>query len=250
MSRAPARRWIGRWLLVVGVLHTLLGIGTYIFSVVAVVREGLWNTVEAVQGRPLAFWFIAAGLQLILLGALASWIEAREPLPRFLGWTLLAFAAGGIVLLPVSGFWLLLPPATGILARRAPRTSSGPVAGLDHVQLAMPPGGEEDARGFYAGLLGLSEVPKPEPLATRGGCWFEGSETILHLGVENDFRPARKAHPALLVTDLEACRATLAAAGAAITPDHSLPGVRRFYTADPFGNRIELIQAEDGFSRR
>ena len=112
------RRWIGRWLLGVGILHTLLGIGTYIFSVVAIVREGLWNTVEPVQGRPLAVWCIAAGLQLILLGALANWIEARGPLPRFLGWTLLAFAMLGAVLIPISGFWFLLPPAVGILARR------------------------------------------------------------------------------------------------------------------------------------
>jgi Family of unknown function (DUF6463) len=91
---------------------------------VAVVREGLWNTVDGVQGRPLAFWFLAAGLQLILLGALTDWIEARRPrmqLPRFFGWTLLAFAVGGIVLLPVSGFWLLLPPALGILTRRGRR---------------------------------------------------------------------------------------------------------------------------------
>jgi hypothetical protein len=115
------RRWIGRWLLGVGILHTLLGLGTYIFSVVEIVRAGLWNTVASVQGRAEAVWFIAAGLQLILLGALALWIEARsprEPLPRFLGWTLLAFAVAGVVLMPVSVFWLLLPPAVGILARR------------------------------------------------------------------------------------------------------------------------------------
>jgi hypothetical protein len=115
------RRWIGRWLLGVGILHTLLGLGTYIFSVVEILRAGLWNTVEPVQGRPEAFWFLAAGLQLILLGALVNWIEARSPrehLPLFLGWTLLGFAILGAVLIPVSGFWFLLPPAVGILVRR------------------------------------------------------------------------------------------------------------------------------------
>ncbi len=250
MTRSPGRRWIGRWLLVVGIVQALLGAGTYIDPVVAIVREKLWNTVDAVPGRPLAFWLIFAGLLLALLGALAHWIEAREPLPRFLGWTLLVFAVLGIVLMPISGFWFLLPPAAGILARRGQRPSPGPIAGLDHVQLAMPPGGEEAARGFYTGLLGLSEVAKPAPLAARGGCWFEGTDTILHLGIENDFAPAKKAHPALLVTDLEGCRARLAAADVAITPDDALPGVRRFYAADPFGNRVELIQGEDGFSRQ
>ena len=123
------RRWIGRWLLGVGILHTLLGFGTYIFSVVEILRAGLWNTVASVQGRPEAVWFIAAGLQLILLGALANWIEARgpgEPLPRFLGWTLLGFAILGAVLIPISGFWLLVPPAVGILLRReAPPSPAG-----------------------------------------------------------------------------------------------------------------------------
>jgi hypothetical protein len=119
------RRWIGRWLLAVGILHTLLGLGIYIFSVVAIVREGLWNTVDAVPGRPLAVWFLCAGLQVILLGALTNWIETQGPLPRFLGWTLLAFAALGSVLMPVSGFWLLLPPAVAILVRSRPREASG-----------------------------------------------------------------------------------------------------------------------------
>ena len=118
MSEKPRRRWIGRWILAVGVLHALLGFGVYIDSVVAVVREGLWDTVSLVQGRPLAFWFIAAGLLVALLGALANWIEARMEPPRFLGWTLLAFAAAGIVMMPVSGFWLLLPPGAAIVRRR------------------------------------------------------------------------------------------------------------------------------------
>jgi uncharacterized membrane protein len=118
MSEKPRRRWIGRWILVVGVLHALLGLGVYIDSVVAVVREGLWKTVDGtVQGRPLAFWFVAAGFLVALLGALTSWIEARMEPPRFLGWTLLAFAVVGIVMMPVSGFWLLLPPAVALVAR-------------------------------------------------------------------------------------------------------------------------------------
>jgi len=122
------------------------------------------------------------------------------------------------------------------------------ITGLDHVQLAMPVGGESRARAFYAGLLSLTEVVKPDPLASRGGCWFESGRTVVHLGVEPDFAPARKAHPAFLVGDLEGARRELAAAGAPVVPDDTLPEVRRFYTADPFGNRVELIQAGDGFS--
>jgi catechol 2,3-dioxygenase-like lactoylglutathione lyase family enzyme len=124
------------------------------------------------------------------------------------------------------------------------------IVGLDHVQLAMPAGGESQARAFYADLLGLVEVAKPEPLAARGGCWFVGPGTAIHLGVEVDFRPARKAHPALVVADLEACRETLTAASVEVIPDSSLPDVRRFYAHDPFGNRIEFIEAGDGFAPR
>src|SRR5262245_30723344 len=122
------------------------------------------------------------------------------------------------------------------------------ITGLDHVQLAMPRGEEERARAFYAGLLGLPEVGKPEPLASRGRCWFELGRTIVPLGVRADFAPPRKAHPAFLGADLEGARRELAAAGAPVVPDDTLPDVRRFYTADPFGNRIELIQGGDGFS--
>jgi catechol 2,3-dioxygenase-like lactoylglutathione lyase family enzyme len=124
------------------------------------------------------------------------------------------------------------------------------VIGLDHVQLAIPPGGEDAARGFYVGVLGLSEVAKPTALAERGGCWFEGPGTVLHLGVEAPFAPARKAHPALLVADLEDCRAALLASGAPIVPEETVIATRRFYTADPFGNRIEIIQDGDGFAQR
>lgn len=124
-----------------------------------------------------------------------------------------------------------------------------PIIGLDHVQLAMPPGGEALARRFYGDLLELAEVEKPELLAARGGCWFEGQGTIVHLGVQEEFEPARKAHPAFLVSDLEHYRQVLEAAGAPVIPDNALPKVRRFYTADPFGNRIELIQTGDGFAQ-
>src|SRR5687768_3923669 len=116
------------------------------------------------------------------------------------------------------------------------------IIALDHVQLAMPAGGESQARAFYADLLGLAEVTKPASLAARGGCWFEGPGTVIHLGVEVDFWPARKAHPALSVLDLDACRDTLAAAGVEIVADCSLSDERRFYAHDPFGNRIEFIQ--------
>ena len=105
------------------------------------------------------------------------------------------------------------------------------------MQVAAPPGCEEAARAFYGGLLGMAEVEKPEPLRSRGGVWFEH----LHVGVEDDFVPARKAHPALRVADLDALAERLAAAGARVQWDASLPGVRRFYTADPWGNRIELL---------
>jgi catechol 2,3-dioxygenase-like lactoylglutathione lyase family enzyme len=121
---------------------------------------------------------------------------------------------------------------------------------LDHVQLAMPPGGEAEARRFYAGVLGMTEVAKPPSLAVRGGCWFEAPGTIVHIGVEAPFAPARKAHPAFLVADLDAARAALAAAGAPLVADDALADVRRCYTADPFGNRIELIQQGDGFFER
>ena len=116
------------------------------------------------------------------------------------------------------------------------------VVGIDHVQLAMPEGGEETARAFYRDALGLTEVPKPADLAARGGCWFEGGGAHLHLGVERDFRPARKAHPALLVDDLEALVAALAEAGTAFAPGKPLDGYVRGDVVDPFGNRIELMQ--------
>jgi catechol 2,3-dioxygenase-like lactoylglutathione lyase family enzyme len=114
---------------------------------------------------------------------------------------------------------------------------------LDHVQLAAPPGCEDEARRFYGELLGLGEIPKPEPLRARGGVWFQLDRGQLHIGVEDPFRPARKAHPALRVAPerLEALAARLSAAGVALQWDAELPGVRRFYVEDPWGNRLELM---------
>ena len=117
----------------------------------------------------------------------------------------------------------------------------GPAATLDHVQVAMPPGGEEAARRFYAGLLGLAEISKPDALQANGGVWFEPG---VHLGVESSFRPARKAHPGLRLADLDGVAARLEAAGADVQWDERWPGVRRFYTHDPFGNRLELLADE------
>jgi len=114
---------------------------------------------------------------------------------------------------------------------------------LDHVQLAMPEGREAEARRFYAGVFGLREVAKPSELAARGGAWFEGGEGLrLHLGVERDFRPARKAHPAFVVRGLPGLAARLRAAGFATMEDVPIEGCDRLFTHDPFGNRIELLE--------
>ncbi len=113
---------------------------------------------------------------------------------------------------------------------------------LHHVQLAMPAGGEEAARVFYGQLLGLPEVPKPQELAKRGGCWFEQGDIRIHMGVEAEFRPAKKAHPAFQVSDIDAVRARMVAGGVEVKDDDALEGFRRFFVADPFGNRIEILQ--------
>jgi len=112
---------------------------------------------------------------------------------------------------------------------------------LDHVQLAMPVGGETEAETFYSGVLGLRPVPKPAPLADRGGRWFTGEGVTLHLGAEADFRPARKAHPALVVSGLDELVARIEAEGGTVRWDAELPDVRRCFVDDPFGNRLELI---------
>jgi catechol 2,3-dioxygenase-like lactoylglutathione lyase family enzyme len=117
-----------------------------------------------------------------------------------------------------------------------------PIDRIDHVQLAMPAGREEQAVAFYEGLLGIRHVPKPAHLAVRGGCWFEDGAVKVHLGVDQDFRPARKAHPALLVNGLPALIGILRAAGVTIVDDEPLEGYERVYVDDPFGNRIELME--------
>ncbi|WP_419946622.1 VOC family protein [Candidatus Poriferisodalis sp.] len=120
------------------------------------------------------------------------------------------------------------------------------IVAIEHVQLAMPRGGEAEAQAFYEGLLGLPRVPKPPDLEIRGGCWFEsvlGANAVkIHLGVEDPFRPARKAHPALLVHDLAALVELLRAAGVTVRDDEPLEGYDRVYADDPFGNRLELME--------
>jgi catechol 2,3-dioxygenase-like lactoylglutathione lyase family enzyme len=115
---------------------------------------------------------------------------------------------------------------------------------LDHVQLAMPPGEEAKAEAFYAGLLGLVRLPKPEPQASRGGCWFGRGPVQVHLGAEEDFRPARKAHPALVVRDLPALEEALRAGGVEVRPNADAAPGTGAYVDDPFGNRIELIAGD------
>jgi catechol 2,3-dioxygenase-like lactoylglutathione lyase family enzyme len=117
------------------------------------------------------------------------------------------------------------------------------VVGIDHVQLAFPPGGEAAARAFYGGVLGLTEIAKPEVMRARGGMWFQAGPAQLHLGVEPEMRPSLKAHPALVVTELDGWIARLLAAGRRWQASDEIPGVRRGHTTDPFGNRIELIEA-------
>lgn len=120
------------------------------------------------------------------------------------------------------------------------------IDGFHHVQLAMPPGGEEEAEAFYAGRLGMARIAKPQHLQSRGGCWFRSGTTELHLGVEPGFRPSVKAHPALRIRGLEALRHVLAGAGWPIEDDTQLEGHDRWYVRDPFGNRLELIEESAG----
>jgi catechol 2,3-dioxygenase-like lactoylglutathione lyase family enzyme len=117
------------------------------------------------------------------------------------------------------------------------------IEGIDHVQLAMPAGAEAEAKAeeFFTGLLGLPRVTKPAELAARGGCWFELGAAKVHLGVESDFRPARKAHPALVVSNLDALCRTLDEAGYPTRRAEDVPGKPQWYVDDPFGNRIEFL---------
>ena len=116
---------------------------------------------------------------------------------------------------------------------------------IHHVQLAMPPGGEQDARHFFGEVLGMDEVDKPPELAKRGGVWFRSGGLELHLGVEEEFSPARKAHPGIVTDDLDAAAGRLTAAGLEVEPDDNFPGYRRFYVHDCFGNRLEFLQPVD-----
>jgi catechol 2,3-dioxygenase-like lactoylglutathione lyase family enzyme len=115
---------------------------------------------------------------------------------------------------------------------------------LHHVQVAIPPGAEDEARAFYGGVLGMTEIPKPPALADRGGLWLQWGDAEIHLGAEEGFAPARKAHPAFVVDDLDAVMASLERAGVETIPDDLFPGHRRCYAADPFRNRLEFLEPE------
>jgi catechol 2,3-dioxygenase-like lactoylglutathione lyase family enzyme len=120
--------------------------------------------------------------------------------------------------------------------------SEGRLVGLHHVQLAMPEGEEEAARRFYGTVLGLQEVPRPDALSPAGGVWFASGPLEVHLGVEERFTPAVKAHPAFLVEGIDGVRARIEAAGYRVTDTVQLEGFHRIYVRDPFGNRVELIE--------
>ena len=124
----------------------------------------------------------------------------------------------------------------------AAKASDNRWKGIDHVQVAIPVGGESVARGFYEGLLGLTEVPKPAALAARGGAWFEAGVTRLHVGAEAEFIAAKKAHPALVISGL---RTFIESSGIEARWSDEIPGVERCHIDDPFGNRIELIEADE-----
>ena len=119
------------------------------------------------------------------------------------------------------------------------------IVALDHVQLAAPPGSEQQLRAYYADILGMTEIRKPPVLALRGGCWFQSGPVQLHLGIEEAFVPAKKAHPALRIQGIHAYAEHIAALGAPVTWDHDLPGHHRFYSTDPVGNRIEFLEPID-----
>jgi catechol 2,3-dioxygenase-like lactoylglutathione lyase family enzyme len=116
------------------------------------------------------------------------------------------------------------------------------ITALDHVQLAAPPGSEPELRAYYAGVLGMTELAKPPVLAARGGCWFAAGGVVLHLGVEEDFRPARKAHPGIRVTGIHDFAKRLEQGGVQVVWDYHLPGHERFYCEDPVGNRLEFLE--------
>jgi catechol 2,3-dioxygenase-like lactoylglutathione lyase family enzyme len=116
------------------------------------------------------------------------------------------------------------------------------VARIDHIQIAAPEGCESAAREFYGSVLGMKEIEKPPVLRARGGCWFECGSQQLHIGVERNFQAAKKAHPAFAVFHLDELRKMLADRGVTVVDDDNLPGARRFYTEDPWGNRLEFVE--------
>jgi len=120
---------------------------------------------------------------------------------------------------------------------------TSPITGIDHVQVSCPPGSEDRMRGFYFGVLAMTEIEKPPALAARGGAWFRAGRCEIHAGVEQDFRPALKAHPGISVSDIDATAERVVGAGGAVRWDTGTPGLRRFHTDDPVGNRLEFIQA-------
>lgn len=117
-----------------------------------------------------------------------------------------------------------------------------PVLRIDHIQIAAPAGCETAAREFYGVLLGMQEIEKPPVLRARGGCWFRCGDQQFHIGVESEFQPAKKAHPAFAISDFEVLRKALIAQGVKVTDDDALPGARRFYAEDPWGNRLEFLE--------
>lgn len=120
--------------------------------------------------------------------------------------------------------------------------SDATFTGLHHVQLAIPVGSEDQARAFYGGVLGMQELDKPSVLAARGGCWFRAGGWEIHLGVDTPFTPARKAHPGVLVENIDSLAARLVAADLVVEWDDNFPGHRRFYASDPFENRLEFLE--------
>jgi catechol 2,3-dioxygenase-like lactoylglutathione lyase family enzyme len=123
-------------------------------------------------------------------------------------------------------------------------TATYSFARVHHVQLSIPAGGENASRAFWGGVLGMRELPKPQFLAARGGCWFGGGGIEVHLGVEADFVPARKAHPGILVSGVKDLAARLEEHGVELQWDENIPGYARFHTHDPFGNRLEFLEPQ------
>lgn len=200
-------------------------------------RARVWETtyLHLLAGDdPVVEWTRGTALRPVLEALTPA--EQREFLAEYSTRMRVAYPAGpyGTVLPFRRIFAVATRPSTD---RRAPA-----IEGLDHVQVAAPPGGEDEARAFYGGVLGLVEIPKPEELSRRGGAWFAAPFGQVHVGIDTAFRPARKAHPGLVATDLDALAARLSMAGAVVTWDDELRPRRRLYTDDPFGNRVEILE--------